>query len=418
MARIWSQGRSLVLGVLLTGLAVAAQETTGWDSRLKDGVAAVGSGQYQQAVQILTVLLSESRSFAGSDPRRTDVALALATAYRYQGRADLAETLYIEAKTWLQAAGPEFRHTLGIAQHGLAEVYVSTGRWNEAENLLSAAADNCQSAAGEKSACAMAAMVHLGELYVLESHNSEAVSMLGPLVERLRNLTPPRIDLLADALHALASAYSQQGRYESAEPLLREALNLSKHLGESHPVFADRLVDLGGLYRLEGNTARGEPLLKKAVSIYEANNDPHLADAVHQLGLIALEEGKYAIAREDMERSLAIYKTTLGPEHVTVATVQAGLAQAYLGERNYKEADSLIQRAISISRACLGDAHAGIAKLLMLAGRIQEREHRSAQADEYYRQALSIYRHAFASDHPDREEAEREYAKFTRSQRK
>lgn len=418
MARNCGQGRSLVLSVLLTALAVMAQETTGWNSRLKDGIAAIGSGHYEQAVQILNALKEQSRSLPLGDVRQADVGLALATAYQYQGHFDLAEPLFSSVISAFEAVGPRARHSLGMAQHGLAEIQVATGRFGEAEDLLRLAAENCRAVGGENDRCSIAATEHLGEAYVLEDRGTEAAPILLPVVDRLRGTSPPQNDLLVDALHNLAAAYRQQGRYDIAEPLLKESLSLSSQFGELHPIFADRLVDLGGLYRLEHNSARGEPLLAKAAHIYEINNDPHLADALSQLGLIALEEGKYAIAKQNMERSLAIYRKTFGPDHVMIANADAGLAQAYLGERNYKQADSLIQRAISIGRACLGEAHAGIARLLMVAAKVQEREHRSSQADQYYRQALSIYRRTLPSDHPDRTEAEQEYAQFTKSQRK
>jgi len=101
-----------------------------------------------------------------------------------------------------------------------------------------------------------------------------------------------------------------------------------------------------------------------------------------------------------------------------VAGSEAGLAQVYMGERNYKTAESFIARAIAIGRASLGDAHFGIAKLLMVAGRVQEREHRPSEADVFYRQALAIYRRRLPSDHPERTEAEQQYAQFSKSLRK
>jgi tetratricopeptide (TPR) repeat protein len=128
-----------------------------------------------------------------------------------------------------------------------------------------------------------------------------------------------------------------------------------------------------------------------------------------------MEEGKYAIAKEHFERSLALYEKTFGPESVAVAGADAGLAEAYLGERIYKKADSFIRRAIALGRASLGDAHFGLAKLLMVAARVQEREHRQSEADLFYRQALAIYRLSFPVDHPERTEAEQQYAQFSKS---
>lgn len=415
MARSLSHGRNFVLGALFTVLPVMAQGTTSWNSRLKDGIAAISSGHYEQAVQILTALSQESESFPAMDVRRAEAAFSLASAYQYQGRLAAAETSYLEARTILEAAGPEARHMLGMTLHGLAQLRMGAGKWNEAEELLHSAAQMCGETGGEKDRCAIAAGMHLGELYVLEDRSLEAEPILLHAVAILREASPAKDDLLADALGSLADVYRLQGRYALANPLLRESLDLSSRLGECHPLVADRLVDLAGLYRLEHDAARGEPLLKKAVRIYEMSDDPHLADALNELGFVAIEEGKYAIAKEDFERSLAMYEKTFGPETVAVAGAQTGLAQAYLGERNYKKAESFIGRAIAIVRASLGEAHFGVAKLLMVAARVQERAHRMPEADLFYRQALAIYRRSLPTDHPDRTEAEQQYAKFSKS---
>jgi tetratricopeptide (TPR) repeat protein len=414
MARTLSRGRNFVLGVLCTGLSVMAQGTTSWSSHLKDGIAAISSGRYEQAVEILTALAEESKSFPPMDVRRAKVAFSLASAYQYQGRPAVAEPLYLEARTILEAAGPEARHTLGMTLHGLAQLRLGARRWNEAEELLRSAARICGED-GERDPCAIAARMHLGELYVLEDRSLEAEPILAHEVAIVRETSPARDDLLADALRSLANVYRLQGRYALANPLLTESLDLSSRLGECHPLVGDRLVDLAGLYRLEHDAARGEPLLKKALRIYEMSNDPHLADALNELGLAAIDEGKYAIAKEHFERSLALYEKTFGPESVAVAGVEAGLAQAYLGEHNYKKAESFIGRAIAIGSASLGDVHFGLAKFLMLAARVQERAHRPSEADLLYRQALAIYRRSLPNDHPDRTDAEQQYARFSKS---
>jgi tetratricopeptide (TPR) repeat protein len=403
------------LGALFTGLSVMAQGTTSWNSRLKDGIAAISSGHYEQAVQILTALSEEAESFPATDVRRAKVAFSLASVYQYQGRLPAAERLYVAARTILEAAGPEVRHSLGMTLHGLAQLRMGAGKWDEAEKLLRSASQMCGETGGERDRCAIAARTHLGELYVLEDRSIEAETILLDTVAILRETSPAMDDLLADALRSLANVYRLQGRYPLANPLLTESLDLGSLLGECHPLVADRLVDLAGLYRLEHDAARGEPLLKRAVRIYEMSDDPHLADALNELGLAALEEGKYAIAKEDFERSLALYEKMFGPQTVAVAGAEAGLAQAYLGERNYKKAESFIGRAIAIGRASLGDAHFGLGKLLMVAARIQERAHRLSEADLLYRQALAIYRRRLPDDHPDRTEAEHQYAQFSKS---
>ena len=244
MARTLSHGRNFVLGVLFTGLSVMAQGTTSWNSRLKDGIAAISSGHYEQAVQILTGLSEEAESFPATDVRRAEAAFSLASAYQYQGRLAAAEPLYVVARTILEAAGPEVRHMLGMTLHGLAQLRMGAGKWDEAEELLLSAAQMCGETGGQTDRCAIAARTHLGELYILEDRSLEAETVLLHAVAILREISPALDDLLADALRSLANVYRLQGRYALANPLLTESLDLSSRLGECHPLAADRLTGL------------------------------------------------------------------------------------------------------------------------------------------------------------------------------
>ncbi len=55
---------------------------------------------------------------------------------------------------------------------------------------------------------------------------------------------------MAASLNNLALLYESQGRYTEAEPLLLEALDLTKRLlGDNHPDVALSLNNLAALYR-------------------------------------------------------------------------------------------------------------------------------------------------------------------------
>jgi len=178
---------------------------------------------------------------------------------------------------------------------------------------------------------------------------------------------------------------------------------------------ADSLLSLGELYRLEHDGARAEPLLKKALRIYETSNDPHQAAALTELGLIALQERKFATAKNWLRQSLNIYQHWVGPAHVLVARVKAALAQAFLGEKNYAEAKSFIQDALATERKSMGDQRTSVARTLVIAGRIEEQGHRDAAAAEYYRQAMDIYQRNLGAESPESREAQQLYARLAKS---
>jgi tetratricopeptide (TPR) repeat protein len=209
-----------------------------------------------------------------------------------------------------------------------------------------------------------------------------------------------------------------KGQFIQAEPLLREALDLSGKLGQDRSETADNLVALARLYRVEGDAARAEPLLNQAAAIYEKNDDSCLAHALQELGMIAIADGKYAIARQRLSRAISTYRTFLGADHINAAIAEVALAEAYLGERNYTEAQSAIEPALLKETAVLSDAHPELARAHMIAARISEGLRRGPDAAGHYRQALDIYRRITPRDNPVRVMAERQYERFFKSFRK
>jgi len=132
----------------------------------------------------------------------------------------------------------------------------------------------------------------------------------------------------------------------------------------------------------------------------------------------AITDGKYAIARQHLLRAVSIYRKFLGADHINVAIAQVALAEAYLGERNYAEAQSAIEPALVKEMTVLSDAHPQLARAHMIAARISEAQRHASQADTHYRQALEIYRRITASNNPTRVMAERQYERFSKSFRK
>jgi tetratricopeptide (TPR) repeat protein len=85
------------------------------------------------------------------------------------------------------------------------------------------------------------------------------------------------------------------GRYDEAEPLYRQALEIdAKTIGTAHPDYAARLNNLAGLLQAMERYDEAEPLFVKALEIIRAK---------------------------------------LGPDHPTTKTVEANYA-AFLAERD------------------------------------------------------------------------------------
>jgi tetratricopeptide (TPR) repeat protein len=402
---------------LLTPLYAASDQPT-WDHAYSQGLAAFDAGHYDEALPSLINSLDLARALPSGNAQLVKSAYTLALTYQLQGEPAQAEPLFLEAKTAVEAMGASGRTLSGYVLDGLGELRLNQGRWKDAGVLLRQAVSQCRETHGETHPCTLAAERHLGELLVVEGSTIEAQNLFEHLLATLRQTPSAPPDFLAGTMGNLAALFITENRFDLAEPLLRESLALTNQNGVSGPVRADVLLDLGELYRLEHDSARAEPLLKKALCIYETANDTHQAGALNELGLIALDEGKFAIAKGYLSQSLRIYQKIAGTTHLLTARVKAGLAQAFLGERDIQQARTLIREALTTERQSLGDKHSDYARLLMIAGRVEETGHRRAEADTYYRQALDVYRESLADGHPERTGAERNYARFAKSLQK
>ncbi|MBC6454230.1 MAG: tetratricopeptide repeat protein, partial [Hormoscilla sp. SP5CHS1] len=73
---------------------------------------------------------------------------------------------------------------------------------------------------------------------------------------------------VATSFNNLALLYKSQGRYDQAEPLLAQALEMTKQLlGSPHLLVASGLNNLAELYRSQGRYDQAEPLLAQALEM-------------------------------------------------------------------------------------------------------------------------------------------------------
>ena len=425
MARFLSPRRSLVFGFLLTAVVLAAQQPVKWDALLSDSIAAIKAGNATEAIQLLLPLYEQAKALPAQanalpsdDARRMETALVLATAYQYHGQLNQAEPLYMEAIQWLETGHGNNGSMLAPALDNLGRLRLEQGRWREAEELLGKARDLYNQTRNARDPRIASVNRLLGETYMTQGRIAEAVTILEQVVDMLRQAPNVARQTVAAALRSLAIAYTIQARYPEAEKLLDEAIQLNRASDETQLELADSMLALGHVFLLLRDTARATPLLEKAVRILEVHDDAHLPSALSELGAAALQDGKYAIAKEYLGRALDLDRKQFGWDRVSIALIQAGLAEAYFGERNYAHAEALIQEAIATDQSSVGKAHFTVARLLLVEATIEAKQRHASDADAHYRQALDIYRKTFAADHPDVLKAQRDYALFTKTLRK
>lgn len=398
--------------LILLLLAFAVNPHSDWTARLDQGIDAIHAEDYSKAVRVLSKVVNEAKTNPRGDIRTADSMLALATAWRYQGEFGKAEPLLLKARDAYAAGGSAASSRLALTFDNLGQIRLGQGRYGEAEQFLQSARGLYESTLGPSDVHALNVRRFLGEVYLATGRLRDAGSLFDRLMAASRN--SPKLPglTLAAVLRGQATVNVADGKYSSAEPLLRESLQLTRALGESRPAYADSMVALSQLYRLEGRTARAMPLAMRAAHIYASAQDPAIVSAWSELGMDAIADQKYAIAKDYLSRAADTQRHRFGPDHVEVAFLESELAEAYLGDENPAEARRLIQHALSVDEHVFGSSYYGVARMLVIAARVEESRADTSAADSDYRQAISIYRRTLPADHPDLVQARQSYHRF------
>ena len=122
-------------------------------------------------------------------------------------------------------------------------------------------------------------------------------------------------------LGTLAWELKAQGKHDEAEPLYREALELTREtLGNRHPNTLACINNLGALLMDKGDLAAAEPLLREVLEVLRetlGNRHPNTINSIHNLGsLLTIKKGDHAAAAEALLReALEARRETLGDRH-------------------------------------------------------------------------------------------------------
>ena len=99
----------------------------------------------------------------------------------------------------------------------------------------------------------------------------------------------------AFTLNTLALELQAQGKYDEAEPLYREALEVSREtLGSRHPNTLNSISNLGVLLKAKGDLAAAEPLYREALKGRRetlGSRHPQTLTSIKSLGKLLKEKG-------------------------------------------------------------------------------------------------------------------------------
>jgi tetratricopeptide (TPR) repeat protein len=176
--------------------------------------------------------------------------------------------------------------------------------------------------------------------------------------------------------------HSNWGKCATLLPHAREVLKYQP-VSDNHLLGRGTLLyNIGWYSWKQGRYAIARQQVQESLAIRERlleNSHKSIINSVDLLGIIMDAQGKYAEAEVMKQRALAGRETALGPEHPDTLTSVSNLASTLHGQGRYAEAEAMERRALAGRETALGPEHpdtlmsiSSLANILRAQGRYAE----------------------------------------------
>lgn len=224
-----------------------------------------------------------------------------------------------------------------------------------------------------------------------------------PHGQALLELRESSVDKAATAslLSKVAESLSMLGRYEDAEQMHQEALELrNKVLGKEHPSTIVSIYNLASALRNRGKYNQAEQRYRRTLKLRGEGKDKtsSIVDNMNSLAHVLRIQGKYAEAKDMYQRALKLGEQELGTKHRDTLASMAGLAIVFTSEENHQAAEKLLRRTLNLSETANKqsdtlDRMNGLAIVL-------SRQRKYKEAEETFRQTLELREVMLGLKHP------------------
>jgi tetratricopeptide (TPR) repeat protein len=326
---------------------------------------------------------------------------------------------------------------LNLPFHGLGNFYKAQGSYQEAIPLLEQCLSLVQERLGENHIRTAVSLNNLALLYCEVDRYEEAEAFSHQALEIVRRLEREE-DVIVSRLevaifNVLAQVYCSQKFFEEAETLYQRALEISEHSGEEEHLEKDIylgdsvglkgmcLDNLASLYRQQGRYEKAETLGQQALQLIKqqlGDEHPHVAICLDNLALLYRQQGRYEEAEAFGQQALQLMKQQIGDEHPDVLICLKGLAGLSFSQHRFEEAEQLCRQVLETKKRLYGEQHPDIVVCLCNIARACYYQNRHEAAEQSYQQALELSKCVFGEKHPNTLECIEGLFSLYRSQRR
>lgn len=222
--------------------------------------------------------------------------------------------------------------------------------------------------------------------------------------EKIRQELHGQPELQAALMDPMGHVYFKLGLYDSALPLLTDALEIRRReLGDEHPDVATTMNNLALVLHAKGDFNAAEPFYRDSLAMRRRLFGEHhreVAASLNNLGLFLKDKGDYGPAESHLRQALALRRALFGEAHADVAETLNELAVIIKNKGDHSNAEPLYREALEMRRRLLGDNHPAVAESTNNLAVLLDNMGRYDEAQALARQALALYRQLLGEEHP------------------
>ncbi len=331
---------------------------------------------------------------------RARARLSAARALNAAGRADQAAVRAEEALADLSAAGG-YRPVEAEALDLLGYARMKAGNFELAEKAFRDAARAAER--GGHDEVKASALIGLARMKTVQNHFEQAdewVRDAAATVERLGSRGLP----LADLSYAQGMLESQASRPGWGESGYRRALTIRERIyGQDHPDVAAAAAGLADSLRLASKRDEARPLLQRAVASYQRSLGPdHLSTAgvLYLLAVLESETGNSVEAERLLAQAIEICER-VAPHHPLLPEIQTLLARLEVKAGEYSSALARAQNALALNEVAFGKDSRPASLALQTIGHCLLGLNRAEEALRTLERVATLRRASLGAEHPE-----------------
>lgn len=262
----------------------------------------------------------------------------------------------------------------------LAEVYINTGQYAEAERLLKSAIVSSEKKYGKNNRKTLDARLAWGRLKLLQGDYPGAIEMAALVEERSSAIFSKNSLKHAASLLLRAETSSYLGDHKQAASDMNRALQLYiAILGERHFEVAQVYARLAMvLFNDNSANPQAAQYLQQATNIIAdrlGTENPTYAQVLTYAAYLNIAAGKYQAAFDNLETAEGIWVKRVGKKNnVNAATINVLLGDVHYNLYNYRKARQHYQKSARLFERYFNDSHPDYVKVLAKTSRLEYME--------------------------------------------